>query len=174
MQPMFLTIKQVFRKSILVLGVIGLLMSSIFITQPSYAATPNQKLIQYDNMEMESQAADQERAYEEQIEAEKDIDKVYEENLKEERKENPDEGIVEKTVQGAGKLVDKVTGKEQKQFSQLKSDRLKNTNFSVEIKILLEGQTGDRTHIFSKKINFVKINKQWFLIIENFDLLNKI
>ena len=112
MQPMFLTIKQVFRKSILVLGVIGLLMSSIFITQPSYAVTPNQKLIQYDNMEMESQAAENEKEYEEQIEAEKDIDKVYEENLKEERKENPGEGIVEKTVQGAGKLVDKVTGKE--------------------------------------------------------------
>ena len=112
MQAMFVTIKQAFRKSILVLGVIGLLMSSIFITQPSYAATSNQKLIQYDNMEMESQAADNEKEYEEQLEAEKNIDKVYEENLKAERKENPGEGIVEKTVQGAGKLVDKVTGKE--------------------------------------------------------------
>ena len=112
MQPMFLTIKQAFRKSILVLGVIGLLMSSIFITQPSYAATPNQKLIQYDNMEMESQAAENEKEYEEQLEAEKNIDKVYEENLKVERKQNSGEGIVEKTVQGAGKLVDKVTGKE--------------------------------------------------------------
>lgn len=112
MQRMFLTIKQAFRKSILVLGVIGLFMSSIFITQPSYAATPNQKLIQHQDMEMESQAAESEKEYEEQIEAEKDPDKVYEENLKEERKGNSGEGIVEKTVQGAGKLVDKVTGKE--------------------------------------------------------------
>ena len=112
MQAMFVTIKQAFRKSILVLGIIGLLMSSIFITQPSYAATSNQKMIQHDNMEMESQAADNEKEYEEQLEAEKNIDKVYEENLKAERKENPGEGIVEKTVQGAGKLVDKVTGKE--------------------------------------------------------------
>lgn len=112
MQPM-LVIKQAFRKSILVLGLIALLsFSSLCITQPSYAATPNQKLIQHQDMEMESQAAEREKEYEEQLKAEKDLDKVYEENLKEERKENPGEGVVEKTLQGAEKLVDKVTGKE--------------------------------------------------------------
>lgn len=110
MQKMVAIIKQAFRKSILVLGLVGLLMSSLLISQPSYAATPNQKLMQQEQMEMESQAADREQAYEEQIEAAKDPDKVYEENLKEERKANPGEGIVEKTVQGAEKLVDKVTG----------------------------------------------------------------
>lgn len=109
MQKMVAIIKQAFRKS-LVLGLVGLLMSSLLMTQPSYAATPNQKLMQQEQMEMESQAAEREQAYEEQIEAAKDPDKVYEENLKEERKANPGEGIVEKTVQGAEKLVDKVTG----------------------------------------------------------------
>lgn len=110
MQKMVAIIEQAFRKSVLVLGLVSLLMSSLLISQPSYAATPNQKLMQHENMEMESQAADREQAYEEQIEAAKDPDKVYEENLKEERKANPGEGIVEKTVQGAEKLVDKVTG----------------------------------------------------------------
>ncbi len=110
MQKMVAIIKQAFRKSVLVLGLVGLLMSSLLISQPSYAAIPNQKLMQQEQMEMESQAAEREQAYEEQIEAAKDPDKVYEENLKEERKANPGEGIVEKTVQGAEKLVDKVTG----------------------------------------------------------------
>ena len=88
MQKMVAIIKQAFRKS-LVLGLVSLLMSSLFVTQPSFAATPNQKLVQQEQMEMESQAADREQAYEEQIEAAKDPDKVYEENLKEERKANP-------------------------------------------------------------------------------------
>lgn len=113
MQRMFSALKQAVRKSVLVLGLISLLVSGLFISQPSLAATPNQKLVQQQNREQESQDANQrEQAYEQEIEAAKDPEKVYEENLKEERKENPGEGLVQKTVEGAGKLVDKVTGNE--------------------------------------------------------------
>lgn len=113
MQRMFSALKQAVRKSVLVLGLISLLVSGLFISQPSLAATPNQKLVQQQNREQESQDANQrEQAYEQQIEAAKDPDKVYEENLKEERRENPGEGVVQKTVEGAEKLVDKVTGKD--------------------------------------------------------------
>lgn len=112
MQRMFSVLKQAVRKSVLVLGLI-MLVSGLFISQPSLAATSNQKLIQQQNREQESQDANQrEQAYEQQVEAAKDPDKVYEENLKEERRENPGEGVVQKTVEGAEKLVDKVTGKD--------------------------------------------------------------
>ena len=111
MQRMFSALKQAVRKSVLVLGLISLLVSGLFISQPSLAATPNQKLVQQQNREQESLEADQrEQAYEEQIEAAKDPEKVYEENLKEERKENQGEGVVQKTLEGAEKLVEKVTG----------------------------------------------------------------
>ncbi len=110
MQRMFSALKQAVRKSVLVLGLI-MLVSGLFVSQPSLAATPNQKLVQQQNREQDSQDANQrEQAYEEQVEAAKDPDKVYEENLKEERRENPGEGVVQKTVEGAEKLVDKVTG----------------------------------------------------------------
>jgi len=116
MQRIFISLKQVLHRSILLLAMIGLLMlSGLSITQPSYAATPNQKLTQFDKMEKQSQAGNQtanqrEDAYEEQVEAAKDPDKVYEENLKEERKGNSDEGLVEKAVEGTKDLVNKVTG----------------------------------------------------------------
>ena len=111
MQRMFLALKKVVRKSVLVLGLIGLLVSGLFISQPSLAATQNQKLVQQQNREQDSQDANQrEQAYEEQIEAAKDPDKIYEENLKEERKENPGGGVVQKTVEGTKDLVNKVTG----------------------------------------------------------------
>ena len=112
MQRMFSALKQAIHQSILILGLISLLsFPGLFMTQPTLAATPNQKLIQQDKMEKESQTANQrEQEYEEQIKAAKDPDKVYEENLKEERKANPGEGIVQKTVEGAEKIVDKVTG----------------------------------------------------------------
>jgi len=115
MQRMFSALKQAVRKSVLVLGLISLLMSGLFITQPTLAApisAEGQKLIQQQNRGQESQAANyqREQAYEEQIEAAKDPDKVYEENLKEERKGNSDGGLVEKAVEGTKDLVNKVTG----------------------------------------------------------------
>lgn len=119
MQQILKSVKQAFRKSILILAIGLISLSSLFIfaTQPSLAATPNQKLtptqrpIQQKAVNIDSQNS-REQAYEEQVKAAEDPDKVYEENLKEYKKENPDEGLVEKTVEGAEKLVDKVTGKE--------------------------------------------------------------
>jgi hypothetical protein len=116
MQRIFSALKQAFRQSILILGLVSLIsLSSLYLvpTQPSYAASPNQKLIQQENMDKESQTADQrERAYEEQVKASEDPDKVYEQNLKEYKKANPDQNLVEKTVEGTKDVVDKVTGKE--------------------------------------------------------------
>lgn len=115
MQRIFAALKQA-RKSILILALMSLVsLSSLFIfaTGPSYAATPNQKLIQQENMDKASQTADQrEQAYDEQLKAAENPEKVYEENLKAYKQANPDEGLVEKAVEGTKGLVDKVTGNE--------------------------------------------------------------
>ena len=103
-----------FLRKIFVVLLIGLVSVSSFAfsSPPSFAATPNQKLIQQEALDKQSQPlSDRERAYEEQLEAEKNPDKVFEENVKEYRKENPGENIIEKAVEGAEKAVDKVTGK---------------------------------------------------------------
>lgn len=107
-----------FFKKIVVILLVGFVStSSVFAisSQPSFAATPNQKLIQQENLDKQSQSvsvSDRERAYEEQLEAEKNPDKVFEENLKGYRKENPGENIIEKAVEGVEKVADKVTGKD--------------------------------------------------------------
>ena len=114
MQRILESVKQAFRKSLLILALMSLIsLSSLFIfaTQPSLAATPNQKPIQQQNIDIDSQSS-REQAYEEQVKAAQNPEKVYEENLKDFKKENPDESLVKKTVEGAEKLVGKVTGKE--------------------------------------------------------------
>ena len=113
MQRILESVKQAFRKSILILVMSLISLSSLFIfaTQPSLAATPNQKPIQQQNIDIDSQNS-REQAYEEQVKAAQNPDKVYEENLKDFKKENPEESLVEKTVEKAEKLVGKVTGKE--------------------------------------------------------------
>ncbi len=115
----FLSALGQFRKTILIVGTISLLTLSglfIFVEQPSLAAPVSaggEKLIQQEKQDKESQAANlRQQSYEEQVNASKDIDKVYEENLKTYEKENPGEGFIEKTVEATEKLVDKVTGKE--------------------------------------------------------------
>ncbi len=97
-----------FFKKTLVILLVGLIsISSVAISsQPSFAATSTMQ-----EMDNPSSVSDRERAYEEQLEAEKDPDKVFSENLKEYRKENPDENIIEKAVEGVEKVADKVTGK---------------------------------------------------------------
>lgn len=118
MQRIFSAIGQIFHKSVLILSMLCLLTFSslfIFVQQPSLAAvsTEGQKLIQQEKKDKESETANlRNQEYEEQLKAEKNPDKVYEENLKEERQANPGPGLVDKAVEGAGKLVDKVTGKE--------------------------------------------------------------
>lgn len=114
MHQFFASFKQLFRRSILLLAMLSLL-SSFFFSQPSYAAT-TQKLTEFEKMDkqsavVEGDAVDREQAYEEQIKAEKDPDKVYRENLKAERQAHPDEGLVEKAVEKTEELVNKVTGK---------------------------------------------------------------
>lgn len=116
MHQIFASLKQVFHRSILLVAMLGLLISSLFFTQPSYAATQNQKLTEFDKMEKQSAAAEQntserEQDYEEQVKAAKDPDKVYEENSKEYKQANPGEGLVEKAVEKTEELVNKVTGK---------------------------------------------------------------
>lgn len=105
-----------FLRKILVVLLVGFITtSSVFAisSAPSFAATPNQKLIDQENLDKQSQSVnDREQAYEEQLEAEKDPDKVFSDNLKEYRKENPGENIIEKAVEGAEKAVEKVTGKQ--------------------------------------------------------------
>ena len=117
MQQIFSTLKQGFGKSLFSLAMLSLIiLSSLFIfVQPSIAApisTEGRKLIQQENMDKESLEADKRsQAYEQQVKAAQDPEKVYEENLKAYQNEHP-EDLVTKTVQGAEKLVDKVTGKE--------------------------------------------------------------
>jgi len=120
MLQIFSTLNQVFRKSLLILGILSLsIVSSLFISleQPSLASPISeggQKLIQQEKMDKESQAVEEERseAYEEEVEAAKDPDKVYEKNLKTYEKSHPQENVIEKTAEGAQKLIEKVTGKE--------------------------------------------------------------
>ena len=110
MQRIFSALKKAF----LILGLISLLsLSSLFLTQPSYAASPNQKLIQQEKMDRESETANlRAQEYEKQVKAAEDPDKVYEENLNEYKKENPDGGLIEKAVEGTKSIVNKVKGEE--------------------------------------------------------------
>lgn len=110
MQQIFAILKQAFRQSLLILGLISLVSVtclSLFATQPSLAATPNQKLMQQESMDHASQedVSAREQAYEEQVQASENPEKVYEENVK-----GTGEGIVQKAVEGAKEAVTKVTG----------------------------------------------------------------
>ena len=97
-----------FLRKVLVILLVGFISLSSFAvsSQPSFAATSTMQ-----EMDSEESVSDREQAYEEQLKAEKNLDKVFEENAKEYRKENPDENIIEKAVEGVEKLADKVTGK---------------------------------------------------------------
>lgn len=115
MQGIFTNFKRNLHRKVLLLAAIALLLvSGLFVSEPSYAATPNQKLIQQEQMDKASQVGtvdveQRERAYEQQVEASKDIDKTYEDNLKDFKKSHPDANIVEKAVEGAKEAVENVT-----------------------------------------------------------------
>ena len=112
MHRMFSVFKQAVCNSILVFGLLSLLaLPSLLITQPSFAApiSPAGQQLLHQDLNQESIAEEREQAYEAQIKASEDPDKVYEDNLKEFRQENPGEGIVEKAVEGTKDLVNKVT-----------------------------------------------------------------
>lgn len=97
-----------FLRKVLVILLVGFISLSSFAvsSQPSFAATSTMQ-----KMHSEESVSDREQAYEEQIEAEKNPEKVFTENLKEYKKENPGEGIIEKAVESVEKVADKVTGK---------------------------------------------------------------
>ena len=97
-----------FLRKVLVILLVGFISLSSFAvsSQPSFAATSTMQ-----EMDSEESVSDRERAYEEQLEAEKNPEKVFEVILKEFRKENPGENIIEKAVEGVEKVADKVTGK---------------------------------------------------------------
>jgi hypothetical protein len=124
MQRMFSVIGQAFVKRVLIVGLMSLLSLSglfIFANQPALADKPLNRPSQaeevIDRAYTMSEATglreeDRQEAYEEAAEAINDpkgLDKIYDEDLKAFRKENPGEnGLLE----GAKDLVDKVTGKE--------------------------------------------------------------
>jgi hypothetical protein len=124
MQRIFSAIGQAFAKRILLFTLMSLLSLSglfVFANQPALADkplnSPSKAEETIDRAYTFSEATglkeeDRQEAYEEATEALNDpkgLDKIYEEDLKEFRKENPGEnGLVE----GAKDLVDKVTGKE--------------------------------------------------------------
>ena len=116
MQRIFSALKIVLN-GILVLSLVGLVMSGLFISAEQSIAAPistgGQKMIQQERMDKESQAANNRaQEYEAQIKAEKDPEKVYEENLKSNESSHPGENAINRTIEGAEKLVKKVTGKE--------------------------------------------------------------
>lgn len=122
MQRILSTIGQAFAKRILILGLVSLLSLSglfMFSNQPALAdkaLSPEEKI---DRAYTYNEAAglqeeDRQAAYDAAAQAVQEdpkvgIEKIYEEDLKEFKKENPDEnGLLE----GAKELVEKVTGKD--------------------------------------------------------------
>lgn len=112
MQQIFSAMQRAFRKSALVVSMLSLILSSLFmfVQQPSLAApisAEGQKLIQQEQRDKESETANlRQQNYDEQVKAARAPDEVYEKNLK----ENPGPSLVDKAVEGAEKLVDKVKG----------------------------------------------------------------
>lgn len=111
-----------FGKRILIFGLMSLLSLSglfIFSNQPAFADKPLNKqseevIDRAYTLSEEAGILEESRleAYEEATEALNDpkgLDKIYEEDLKAYKKENPGENSL---VEGAKSLVDKVTGKE--------------------------------------------------------------
>jgi hypothetical protein len=121
MQQIFSAIGQAFGKRILIFGLMSLLSLSslvIFSTQPAFADQPSGRPTEeaIDRAYTYSEATgfkeeDRQEAYDEAAQAVTDpkgLDKIYEEDLKAFKKENPGENSL---IEGAKDLVEKVTGK---------------------------------------------------------------
>ncbi len=115
MRQVFLTLKQAFYKSMILMGLVSLIYTTGFfvVEQRSYADTLKQPVKEQPFILDEPQTAtNREAAYEEAVDAVKQpdgLEKEYEKDLKTFKKENPSENPV---VEGAKELIDKVTGKE--------------------------------------------------------------
>ncbi|WP_439566348.1 hypothetical protein [Gloeocapsopsis crepidinum] len=110
MQRIFAVLKQAFRQSLVILGLVSLMIVScllIFATQPSLAAS--KAMMQQETMTQGTpeDVSAREQAYEEQVQAAENPEKVYEENVKGTAQ---GEGIVQKAVEGAKEAVSKATG----------------------------------------------------------------
>lgn len=110
MQRLFAVLKQMFRQSLVILGLVCLMSLSCLwmATQPSIAAT-RQPMMQQEMTQSTQDVSAREQAYEEQVQAAEDPEKVYQENLKGTAQ---GEGIVQKAVEGAKEAVTKVTEKD--------------------------------------------------------------
>ena len=114
MRQVFLTLKQAFYKSMILMGLVSLIYTTgLFVVQSSYADTLKQPAKEQPFILDEPQTATtREAAYEEAVDAVKKpdgLEKEYEKDLKTFKKENPSENPV---VEGAKELIDKVTGRE--------------------------------------------------------------
>lgn len=108
-------------KRVLIIGLMSLLsLSGLFIfgNQPAFADKKSAESAAIDRAYDLSEAAgfkeeDRQEAYEEATEAVANpkvgLEKIYEEDLKEYKEENPSENVL---VEGAKELVEKVTGKD--------------------------------------------------------------
>ncbi|MUL38512.1 hypothetical protein [Gloeocapsopsis dulcis] len=110
MQQIFAVLKQAFRQSLVILGLVSLMSVScllIFATQPSMAASKS--MMQQETMSQDTQkdVSTREQAYEDQVQAAENPEKVYKENVK-----GTGEGVVQKAVEGAKEAVSKATGNE--------------------------------------------------------------
>ncbi len=107
MKNILSNIGQVFRKSFLVLSLVGLLLSNVFMfsQQPAFA-TSKANPTQQTQPAYDTQAESYEEAVEEAQNPSK-MNKAYKENVKEYKEVQPDKGIIEE----AKELVEQVTGK---------------------------------------------------------------
>ena len=112
MQQAISSFFQGLRRLFLLIGVVSLfnvVSWSSPLTQPSYAVSTPQEALQEIKRDQAAQSRGQ--AYEEAVEITEDpktgVEKAYEEEIAEFRKEHPDEGGI---VEGAKELVGKVTG----------------------------------------------------------------
>ncbi len=114
MGQVFLMLKQVLHKTIVLIGLVSLLYTTAFflIEQSSYADTTKQSIKEQPFILDEPQTAtNREAAYKDAIEEVKKpdgLEKEYEKDLKTFKKENPSENPA---VEGVKGLIDKVTGK---------------------------------------------------------------
>ena len=114
MRQVFLTLKQTFYKTVILMGLVSLIYTTGFsiVERPSYADTLKQPVKEQPFILDEPQTAtNREAAYEEAVDAVKKpdgLEKEYEKDLKTFKQENPSENPV---VEGAKELIDKVTGK---------------------------------------------------------------
>lgn len=113
MQQILAAVGQMFRKSILILGLVSLLSLSslyIFADQPSYAGAT--QLRDTSQTSVGSQTPEnREQAYEEAVETlnnPKGLEQEYEKNLESYKESQPNQGLVEQ----AKEVVEKVTGQE--------------------------------------------------------------